>query len=119
MRFVCRTVIKQHANRHDGITLGTTYVRLSKQAAAQLTGTDYVQLAYDLKAKAICIRPVKGASNLAGERVFKISKGKGNDPSIYCALLSQVLPRGHYSFLKKLPTGVIFVFEEGTPGKKS
>ena len=119
MRFVCKTVIKQHANRHDGITLGTNYVRLSKQTAAQLAGTDYVQLAYDLKAKAICIRPVKGASNLAGERVFKISKGKGNDPSIYCALLSQVLPRGHYSFLKKLPTGVIFVFEEGAPGKKS
>jgi hypothetical protein len=117
MRFVFKKVIKQQANRYDGITLGTTYVRLSKQAAAHLAATVYVQLAYDLNAKAICIRPVKGPSNLAGERVFKISKGKGNDPSIYCALLSQVMPRGHYTFLKKLPTGVIFVYEGRTARK--
>jgi hypothetical protein len=117
MRFVFKTVLKQHANRHDGMTLGTDYVRLSKQAAAHLAGTDSVQLAYDQKAKAICIRPVKGASNLAGERVLKISQSKGNDPSISCAVLSQVMPRGHYTFRKKLPTGVIFVYQEGKAGK--
>jgi hypothetical protein len=112
MRFVFKTVLKQHANRHDGMTLSTDYVR---QAAAHLAGTDSVQLAYDQKA--ICIRPVKGASNLAGERVLKISQSKGNDPSISCAVRSQVMPRGHYAFLKKLPTGVIFVYQEGKAGK--
>jgi hypothetical protein len=114
MRLVCKTVLKQHANRHDGMTLGSNSVRLSKQAAAQLAGTDAVQLAYDQKAKAICIRPAKGASNLAGERVFKISQAKGNDPSISCAVLCQVMRWGHSTFLKKLPTGVIFVYQERT-----
>jgi hypothetical protein len=117
MRFVFKPVLKQHANRHDGITLGTNYVRLSKRAAAQLAGTDAVRLAYDLTAKAICIRPVQGASNLTAEGVFKISQAKGNDPQIYCAVLSQVMPRGHYAFRKKTPHGVIFVYAEGKAGK--
>jgi hypothetical protein len=88
MRFVFKPVLKQHANRHDGMTLGSNYVRLSKQAAAHLAGTDAVQLAYDRKA--ICIRPVQGASTLAAERVLKISHAKGNDPHISCAVLTAV-----------------------------
>jgi hypothetical protein len=27
------------------------------------------------------------------------------------------MPRGHYTFLKKLPTGVVFVYEEGKARK--
>jgi hypothetical protein len=49
--------------------------------------------------------------------VFTISTGKGHDPSISCAVLSRVMPRGHYTFRKKRPTGLIFVYQERVASK--
>jgi hypothetical protein len=98
----------------DGLTLTKTSVRIAKQAAERFAGLDHVRLAYDANANTIYLRPVLGKQPQASPSVYTLSKGERASLEIACASLGRVVPRGRYRFVKKLPTGLIFV-RDGAP----
>jgi hypothetical protein len=94
--------------------LTNTSVRIAKQAAQRFAGLDHVRLAYDATANTICLRPVTGKQHQANPSVYKLSQGERASLEIACASLSRVMPVGRYRFVKKWPTGFIFV-RDGAP----
>jgi hypothetical protein len=89
-----------------------------------LGSLQYVQLGYDARPKAICLRPVKAKENRPRQSVYKLSKADDASAEIACKHLGRVMPVGRYRFAKKLSTGgmiggMIFVRDGAAPLKQS
>jgi hypothetical protein len=80
-----------------------------------VTGVRRVHLAYDAKARIICITPSKTNKSPAGPDIYRLSRDARGAGFIYCSTLRAVLPAGRYPFVEQTPAGYLCRYDPATP----